>query len=184
MGLFDWIKAAIRPKPQMPALSQAMTDTIATTVAVCSRQFEQCLGSGIAKLPYISDFHDDMAATYALGFLQGSLLSNHADITWAKGDRGLADVGWYACAGGVVTGIFDLSGQDDAAYNRVMSCSNRLPQFRGEQASGDWLKIEMGGGSDAMALAQGKPMPKGGYLRIILDANLTGDQKARIKARL
>lgn len=177
MGLFNWLRGSTKPKAGIPPLSEAMNDTIAITIGVCERQIEQCFGTGTTKLPYVSDFHDDLVVTYALGFLQGTLLSNHADVVWAKGNRDLADLGWYISACAVLTGVLDLSSQGDACVDRALSCQKRLPQFRGERASGDWYKLEASGGADAMALSKGDAMHEGGQLLMMLKANLTFDEK-------
>lgn len=163
---------------ELPPLSAEMRDTIRTTVGVCSRQIERCLGQGITAMPYVSAHHDDIVATYALGFLQGSFLSNHADTIWAKGDPALADIAWFASACGVLSGVLGLqvNGSDDGT-ERLLACQARLPQFKGQKTHGDWYNVEVMGGTDAMKLGEGKPLPDGGRLLGLLDANLSAEEK-------
>lgn len=92
------------PRGDLPPLSAEMQETVTTTISTCARQIDQCFGQGVG-MPYVSERVDDIVATYALGFLQGLFLINHADILWAKGNRNIADCGWFVCATGMIPAL-------------------------------------------------------------------------------
>lgn len=179
MTNFKWLRGGLQSHLISPPIPPAVQETIATTLAVCSRQIEESLGSGFNRLPWISDRQDDITANYALGFLQGSFLSAHRDSMRVNEDVDPPRMRLLSpCAVVVVAGLFEFRSMlPDQVEKRVAGCRERLPQFRGAKAFGEWLEIEMDGEADAIALVEGKPMPEGGHLRMLLDGSITPEER-------
>lgn len=160
-------------KRELPELSGLMLDSIRTTTATCRRQIEMAFGPGVTQLPKLSPEHDNLVGTYAWGFLQGTFLVNHADITWAKGDQGLAQLGFGIAIGVVLAGIIPPPPE------RILTCRDTLIQLHSDpKPADDVLRVDRAGGHDGIAIAAGRPLPKGGQLLALLNHVVTAEEKA------
>lgn len=166
--LIEWIrdlfaKRAVRLSAP-PPLSAEMQSDIRATINTTLSQIGQVIGPEYKRFPPLSDWHEDLVASYALGFLAARFLFSQSDRKWAKGDRGLADLGFVVAAGALVAGLFES--------DSVIRLAERLPQLRGEGPTDQFRLADGAGGTDGLAHAAGEPLPKGGQLAYLLRENL------------
>jgi len=196
-------------KKELPDFSPAMLDGIRTTVAMCSRQIEQFFGVGTKRLPFITPWHDTLVGTYTWGFLLGSFLASEADLTWANGDRALADLGFGTCVACALTHLLTPEGRTstddddrlsdyvvkamtgvltpkeiatlgDRRGERLLACLRTLFELHSrKQPESELVKIDVAGGADGMAAMSGEPLPEGGFLLHLLQRNVTPEEKLK-----